>query len=84
MPIIKPLKKTCDLKTAIIEKEWIPRLKRDIFDGPKYLEPLEELIVLSWEIDFFTVPEKLLHRLSCLDKILTSFFVKQVKLPKSN
>ena len=33
MPIIKPLKKTCDLKTAIIEKEWIPRFKRDRLQG---------------------------------------------------
>ena len=33
-------------QTAIIAKEWITNLKRLIFDGPKYLKPLFELI--SW------------------------------------
>ena len=37
------LKNTVFLNTAIIENEWIIRLKRDIFDGPKYLNPLIEL-----------------------------------------
>ena len=37
-----------------------------------------ELIVFSGAIHFFTVPEKLLHKLSCLDKTITSFFVKQL------
>ena len=32
------------LKTAIIEKEWIISLIKDIFDGPLYLIPLVELI----------------------------------------
>ena len=32
--------KTVYLKTAIIENECIIRLKRDIFDVPKYLRPL--------------------------------------------
>ena len=75
---INPLKKTWDLKTAMIEKEWTPRLKRDILDGPKYLKPLVELIVFNLLIDFFNVPEKLLHKLSCFDKVITSFFVKQL------
>ena len=42
----KDLIKTCNLNTAIIEKEWIIRLKNDIFDGPKYLLPLVESISL--------------------------------------
>ena len=36
------LRKTVYLKTDIIEKEWIIRFKSDIFEGPKYLEPLIE------------------------------------------
>ena len=51
-------------------------------DGPKYLEPLVELIVFNLLIDFFNVPEKLLHKLSCWDKVITSFFVKQLWFPK--
>ena len=43
------------LKTEIIEKEWIQRLKIDIFDGPKYLEPLVEFIVFNLLIVFFNV-----------------------------
>ena len=40
------LNKTWYLNTAIIENEWIIRLINDIFDGPKYLRPLKELISL--------------------------------------
>ena len=36
------LKKTVFLKTDIIDKECITRLKKLIFDGPKYLVPLIE------------------------------------------
>ena len=75
---IAALIKTEILKTAIIDNEWTPRLNKDIFEGPKYLVPLVELIIFSGAIHFFTVPEKLLHKLSCLDKIITSFFVKQL------
>ena len=38
------LKKTVYLKTPIIENECMARLKRDIFEGPKYLRPLIESI----------------------------------------
>ena len=51
------LKNTVYLKTAIIEKEWITSLKRDIFDGPKYLKPLIDSISLNVFKLFFTVPE---------------------------
>ena len=40
------LHKTWYLNTAIIEKEWIIKLKSDIFDGPKNLLPLVESISL--------------------------------------
>ena len=39
---IKDRKKVVFLKTAIIEKEWIKRLKKFILEGPKYLLPLIE------------------------------------------
>jgi len=61
------LKKTVYLKTAIIENECIIRLKRDIFDGPKYLRPLIDSVSFRFLIFFFTVPEKLLHKLALSD-----------------
>ena len=64
---ITDLKKTFFLKTAIIEKEWIIKLNKDIFDGPKYLEPLMELIEFNSWIWYFNVPEKLLHKLSFIE-----------------
>ena len=79
MIIIKvDLKKTVYLKTAIIENECTIRLKRDIFEGPKYLNPLIELISFKFVIFFFTDPEKLHHKLALFDIKLTSFFVKQL------
>ena len=79
---IEDLKKTFFLNTAIIEKEWIIRLKSDILEGPKYLKPRIELIEFKLGICFFSDPEKLLHKLSLVDKIFISFFVKQLKFPK--
>ena len=38
------LKNTVSLKTAIIENECIINFNSDIFEGPKYLFPLIELI----------------------------------------
>ncbi len=70
--------KTIFLNTAIIANECSKRLIKDIFDGPKYLLPLVELIELSFTICFFTDPEKLLHKLFLPDKNFTSFFVKQL------
>ena len=32
----------------------MPRLNKDIFEGPKYLGPLIELIVFNFGICFFT------------------------------
>ena len=43
---MKDAEKTRYLNTAIIEKEWIISLNNDIFVGPKYLDPLIELISL--------------------------------------
>ena len=45
------------LKTAIIERECIAKLNRDIFEGPKYLVPLIELISLYSFMFFLTDPE---------------------------
>jgi len=72
------LKKTAYLKTAIIESECIARLKRDIFEGPKYLEPLIESTSFNFIKCFFTEPEKLLHKLVLLDRVFISFLVKQL------
>ena len=55
------LKKTVYLKTPIIEKECKIKLGMDIFEGPKYREPLIELISFNVLIFFFRVPEKLDH-----------------------
>ena len=41
------------LNTAIIENECIINLKKGIFDGPKYLFPLLQLIFSSFLILFF-------------------------------
>ena len=55
--IIDDLKKTWNLNTAIIEKEWIIKLNKDILEGPKYLLPLVEFISLKSLIFFLNVPE---------------------------
>jgi len=72
------LKKTVYLKTAIIENECITRLKRDIFEGLKYLRPLIESISFKFIKCFFTDPEKLLHKLALSERILISSLVKQL------
>ena len=74
---ITDLNKTISLNTAIIEKEWINKLNKDIFEGPKYLRPLIESISLYSGKFFLIVPEKLLHRLFWLEIKATSFFIKQ-------
>ena len=55
--IIDDLKKTWNLNTAIIEKEWIIRLVNDILEGPKKRFPLMESISFNFSILFFNVPE---------------------------
>ena len=72
------LKKTVYLKTAIIENECMIRLKRDIFEGPKYLKPLMESISFRFFKFFFIDPEKLLHKLASSERVLMSFLVKQL------
>ena len=54
----------------------LPNLKSDIFEGPKYLVPLIELISFKLIMFFFNVPEKLLHILAFSEMNLTSCFVK--------
>ena len=51
------LRKTWYLNTAIMESEWIISFKKDIWDGPKYLNPLIELISLRDFRFFLTLPE---------------------------
>tara|TARA_B100001173_G_scaffold266252_1_gene241681 strand:+ start:233 stop:607 length:375 start_codon:yes stop_codon:yes gene_type:complete len=72
------LKKTAYLKTAIIENECTTRLKKDIFEGPKYLRPLIESASFRLVRFFFIEPERLLHKLALSERILTSFLVKQL------
>ena len=72
------LKKTVYLKTPIIENECMARLKRDIFEGPKYLTPLIESTSFKFVKFFFTVPEKLLHKLALSKRIFMSCWVKQL------
>ena len=69
---------TLVLKTAIIEKECNINFKIDIFEGPKYLMPLDESISLRFIINFFKVPEKLLHKDALEDKTFTWDFFKQL------
>ena len=70
---------TDPLKTAIIEKECIKRLKKLILDGPKYLCPLiEDMKVLSVsEIIFATEPEKLLQIHDSLANLDANIFGNQ-------
>ena len=72
------LKKTVYLKTAIIENECTTRLKKDIFEGPKYLRPLIESASFRLVRFFFIEPERLLHKLALSERVLTSFLVKQL------
>ena len=75
---IKETQKTRYLNTAIIDKEWIISLKKDICEGPKYRIPLKEFISLYFLICFLKDPEKLLHKLALVDKSSKSLFVKQL------
>tara|TARA_B100001250_G_C19607642_1_gene703493 strand:- start:8 stop:247 length:240 start_codon:yes stop_codon:yes gene_type:complete len=79
MIIIKvDLKKTVYLKTAIIENECTIRLKRDIFEGPKYLNPLVDSVSLRFFKYFLIDPEKLLHKDALSERVFISTFVKQL------
>ena len=72
------VKKTRYLNTAIMQRECIMSLNKDMCANPKYLFPLIEFISLYFLMCFLKVPEKLLHRLALLDKISKSFFVRQL------
>jgi len=69
---------TDPLKTAIIEKECIKRLKKFIRDGPKYLLPLIEGTDTRSEIILATEPEKLLQIQASLVNLAIASFGKQV------
>jgi len=63
--------------TAKIENEWMIRLTNDIFEGWTYLFPLIHGMLSSFLVNFFTVDEKLHHKLFLLDIKRTSSRVKQ-------
>ena len=57
----KDLISTPVLKTAIMDKECLIRLKKLILDGPKYLEPLIDGIEIRSLVNLANEPEKLLQ-----------------------
>ena len=73
--------KTVFRKTLIIERECFNKLKKLIFDGPKYLVPLTEGMGIKFFSIFFSDPEKLFQVAFSLIIFLTVDFDKQVKLP---
>ena len=64
------------LKTEIIENERRISLKRGIFEGPKYLTPLTQLILSSFFILFLIVPGILLIIVGSFIISSASSFVK--------
>ena len=60
---------TLALKTAIIDKECLIKLRKFILEGPKYLSPLSEGIVARLFSNLDNAPEKLLQ----VDLSFTSF-----------
>ena len=69
---------TMGLKTAIIEKECTKRLKKFIWDGSKYLNPLIDGTDVRSEITFATEPEKLLQIQDFLTNLTASSLGKQL------
>ena len=57
----KERKKTFFKKTPIIDKEWISKFGKLIFEGPKYLLPLTEGTEFFIFSTFANAPEKLLQ-----------------------
>ncbi len=78
--IVKKIEKekTRYLNTATIERECMISLTNDIFEGPKYLNPLKEFISLYFLTCFLKEPEKLLHKLALVERVSKSFFVRQL------
>ena len=67
---------TVFLKTAIIEKECIKRLKRFILEGPKYLFPLIDGIDIRSGITLVTDPEKLLQTQASLTNLFKTIYLE--------
>ena len=65
----------------MIERECFNKLKKLIFDGPKYLVPLTEGIDNKSFSTFFNEPEKLFHVAFSFNIFSIVDFDKQVKLP---
>ena len=75
---IKDRKKVVFLKTAIIDKEWIKRLKKLILDGPWYLKPLIEDMEIRSGTNLVNDPEKLLQTEGSLVILTTELLDKQL------
>ena len=73
--------KTVFRKTLIIERECFNKLKKLIFDGPKYLVPLIEGMGIKFFSIFFNDPEKLFQVAFSLSIFSTVILDKHVKLP---
>ena len=69
------------LKTLMIESECFIKLKKLIFDGPKYLVPLVDGIGNKLFSIFFNDPEKLFQVAFSSKSFFTVDFDKQVKFP---
>ncbi len=66
------------LKTAIMDKECLIRLKKLILDGPKYLGPLIEGMGIRSLVSLVNEPEKLLQVEAFFAILATSVLGKQV------
>ena len=73
--------KTVFLKTLIIERECFNKLKKLIFEGPKYLVPLIEGIDNKFFSVFFNEPEKLFQVAFSLSIFSTVISDKHEKFP---
>ena len=69
------------LKTLIIDNEWLIKLKKLIFEGPKYLVALIDGIAIKLDSIFVNEPEKLFQVAFSLIIFLTVAFGRQVKFP---
>ena len=65
----------------MIESECFNKLKKLIWDGPKYLFPLIDCIEISSFSTFFSEPEKLFHVAFSSSSFFTVDLGRHVKLP---
>ena len=72
---------TLALKTAIIEKECLTKLRKFILVKPKYLFPLSDGIIGRIVSNLDKEPEKLLQVAFSFTNLFTVFFGNKVQLP---